>query len=126
MSETMFLTIKNMPDRSLYACLKKNEDDEKGVKRSWIWTAANQQNLEELRKVIQAAVRLEPRSLSERLVAEISCENEDAMIKVSNENGGLVTLWSYTLTSAEKKYPQEEELAGLTRYWSALKDLAQG
>ncbi|PWA32440.1 hypothetical protein CCH79_00018776, partial [Gambusia affinis] len=31
------------------------------------------------------------------------------MIKVSNENGGLITLWNYTLTSVEKKYPQEEK-----------------
>lgn len=36
-------------------------------------------------------------------------------------------LCGYTLTSVEKKYPQEErELAVLARYWSALKDLAQG
>ncbi|MEQ2293895.1 hypothetical protein AMECASPLE_038107 [Ameca splendens] len=49
------------------------------------------------------------------------------MLKVSNENGVLVTLWSYTLSSVEKKFPQEEkELAVLARYWSTLKDLAQG
>ncbi|KAI3363502.1 hypothetical protein L3Q82_012104 [Scortum barcoo] len=34
---------------------------------------------------------------------------------------------SYTLSSVEKKYPQEEkELAVLARHWGALKELAQG
>ncbi|XP_014914825.1 endogenous retrovirus group K member 19 Pol protein-like [Poecilia latipinna] len=113
--------------KPLYNCLKKSVENEGGGKRPWVWTAANQRDLEDLKKAIQAAVRLEPRSLSDRLVAEINCEEDDAMIKVSNENGGLVTLWSYTLTSVEKKYPQEEkELAVLARYWSVLKDLAQG
>lgn len=49
------------------------------------------------------------------------------MIRVSNEGGGLVTLWSYTLSSVEKKYPPEEkELVVLACYWGTLKDLAQG
>ncbi|KAE8277286.1 hypothetical protein D5F01_LYC24832 [Larimichthys crocea] len=39
----------------------------------------------------------------------------------------MVTLWSYTLSSVEKKFPQEEkELAVLARYWGTMKDLAQG
>lgn len=95
--------------------------------RTCTWTEKNQQDLEMLKDMIQEAVRLEPRSLTTKLVAKILCENEDTMIKVSNDQGGLVTLWSTTLTPVEKKYPQEEkELAVLTKYCGTLKDLAQG
>lgn len=38
-----------------------------------------------------------------------------------------MALWSYTLSAVETKYPDEEkELAVLARYWSVLKELAQG
>lgn len=81
-------------------------------------------NHEELKKAIQGALRLEPRSLTSRLAAEITCEEEDAVVKVSNEDCGMVVL---SLSSVEKKYsPEEKELAALAKYWSALKDLAQG
>ena len=87
----------------------------------------DQANLEALRKAIQEAVRLEPRSLTSKLTVEISCEDEDAVVKVGNEGGGMVTLWSYTLTLVEKKFQQKEkELAVLARYWGTLKELAQG
>ena len=114
--------------KPLYACLKKKDEELIGnMKRNWTWTAENQGDLKRLVEAIQAAVRLEPRSLTARLVAEVSCDGEDALVRVSNENEGLVTLWSYTLSGVEKKYPQEEkEMAVLARYWGALKDLAQG
>lgn len=77
--------------------------------------------------MIQEAVRLETRSLTTRLVAEVDCEDDNAVMRVRNEGGGLVTLWIYTLSSVEKKFPQEEkELVVLAKYWSNLKDLAQG
>ncbi|KAI3375384.1 hypothetical protein L3Q82_021867 [Scortum barcoo] len=109
--------------KPLYACLKKKKEDPEGQPQAqWTWTATDQENLEKLKKAIQEAGRLEPRSLTARLVAEISCEDDDAMVRVNNEGGGMVTLWSYTLSSVEKKYPQEEkELAVLARYWGALK-----
>lgn len=67
-------------------------------------------------KVIQV-VSLLPRSLTTRLVAEVSCKDDDAVLKVSHEGGGMVTLWSYKLSSVEKKYPKEEkELAVLAKY----------
>ncbi|KAM3582756.1 uncharacterized protein V6R79_016158 [Siganus canaliculatus] len=114
--------------KPLYACLKKRQDDPEGQPQAqWNWTATDQENLEKLKKAIREAGRLEPRSLTTRLVAEISCEDDDAMVKVHNEGAGMVTLWSYTLSSVEKKYPQEEkELAVLAKYWGALKELAQG
>ncbi|KAI3352544.1 hypothetical protein L3Q82_005491 [Scortum barcoo] len=52
--------------------------------------ATDQENLEKLKKAIQEAGRLEPRSLTARLVAEISCEDDDAMVRVNNEGGGMV------------------------------------
>ncbi|KAF0022147.1 hypothetical protein F2P81_025601 [Scophthalmus maximus] len=114
--------------KPLYACLKTKEVLRNGKPdRNWNWTATDQDNLRKLKDAIQQAVRLEPRSLTTKLVAEVSCEEEDAVLRVSNEGGGLVTLWSYTLSSVEKKYPPEEkELAVLAKYWGALKDLAQG
>lgn len=113
--------------KPLYACLKKKEGPEDGSPKKWIWTATDQENLEKLKTAIQEAVRLEPRSLTARLVAEVSCEDDDAVVRVSNEGGGMVTLWSYTLSSVEKKFPQEEkELAVLARYWGTMKELAQG
>ncbi|KAM3583197.1 uncharacterized protein V6R79_015670 [Siganus canaliculatus] len=114
--------------KPLYTCLKKRQDDPDGQPQvQWNWTATDQENLEKLKKAIREAGRLEPRSLTTRLVAEISCEDDDAMVKVHNEGAGMVTLWSYTLSSVEKKYPQEEkELAVLAKYWGALKELAQG
>ncbi|KAM3582740.1 uncharacterized protein V6R79_007992 [Siganus canaliculatus] len=114
--------------KPLYACLRKKQGDPEGQPQDqWIWTATDQENLEKLKKAIREAGRLEPRSLTTRLVAEISCEDDDAMVKVHNEGAGMVTLWSYTLSSVEKKYPQEEkELAVLAKYWGALKELAQG
>ncbi|KAE8283579.1 hypothetical protein D5F01_LYC18982 [Larimichthys crocea] len=114
--------------KPLYACLKKKgEESEEETPKKWSWTATDQQNLGRLKAVIQDAIRLEPRSLTTRLVAEVSCEDDDAVVKVKNEGGGMVTLWSYTLSSVEKKFPQEEkELAVLARYWGTMKDLAQG
>ncbi|KAE8284733.1 hypothetical protein D5F01_LYC16167 [Larimichthys crocea] len=113
--------------KPLYACLKKKgEESGEETPKKWSWTATDQQNLGRLKAVIQDAIRLEPRSLTTRLVAEVSCEDDDAVVKVKNEGGGMVTLWSYTL-SVEKKFPQEEkELAVLARYWGTMKDLAQG
>ncbi|KAE8291465.1 hypothetical protein D5F01_LYC11073 [Larimichthys crocea] len=104
--------------KPLYACLKKKgEDSKKKAPKKWIWTAPNQENLERLKTAIQDAIRLEPRSLTTRLVAEVSCEDNDAVVKVKNKGGGMVTLWSYTLSLVEKKFPQEEkELAVLARY----------
>ncbi|KAE8281788.1 hypothetical protein D5F01_LYC19171 [Larimichthys crocea] len=114
--------------KPLYACLKKKgEESGEETPKKWNWTATDQQNLGRLKAVIQDAIRLEPRSLTTRLVAEVSCEDDDAVVKVKNEGGGMVTLWSYTLSSVEKKFPQEEkELAVLARYWATMKDLAQG
>lgn len=89
--------------------------------------ATNQSKEETLKKAIQAAVRLEPRSLMTALVAEVSCEDSDPVVKVGNEGAGKVTLWSYTLSLVEKKFPPEEtELAFLAKCWSVLKELAQG
>lgn len=49
------------------------------------------------------------------LVAEVSCQDKDAVVRVSNEDGGLVRLWSYTLSTVEIKYPdKEKELTVLT------------
>ncbi|KAK9535471.1 hypothetical protein VZT92_007850 [Zoarces viviparus] len=111
--------------RPLYARLKKKEPEE--ARQLWEWTATDQSNLETLKTAIKGALRLEPRSLTAKLVAEVSCNKDDAVVRVSNEDGGIVSLWSYTLSLVEKKYPAEEkELAILARYWSALKDLAQG
>lgn len=115
--------------KPLYACLRKQEreeEDEQGTS-DWAWTAQDQENLNTLKEAIKEAVRLEPRSLDTRLVAEVSCEDNDAVVKVKNEGGGMVTLWSYTLSKVEQKFPQEEkELAVLARYWGTMKDLAQG
>ncbi|XP_031726767.1 uncharacterized protein LOC116396347 [Anarrhichthys ocellatus] len=111
--------------RPLCARLKKKEPEE--ARQLWEWTATDQSNLETLKTAIKEALRLEPRSLTAKLVAEVSCNKDDAVVRVSNEDGGIVTLWSYTLSSVEKKYPAEEkELAILARYWSALKNLARG
>lgn len=60
-------------------------------------------------------------------MAEVSCEDSAAVVRVSNEGAGMVTLWSYTLSTVEQKFPPEEkELAVIARCWSALKELAQG
>lgn len=51
------------------------------------------------------------------LVTEVSCEDNDAVVRVSNEDGGLVALRSYTLSTVEIKYPKEEkELLVLAKY----------
>ncbi|KAK9517559.1 hypothetical protein VZT92_022919 [Zoarces viviparus] len=111
--------------RPLYVKLRNEEPE--GSHKKWEWTATDQKNLENLRIAIKGALRLEPRSLTTKLVAEVSCNEDDAVVKVCNEGAGIVTMWSYTLSSVEKKYPAEEkELAVLARYWSTLKDLAQG
>ncbi|KAE8283615.1 hypothetical protein D5F01_LYC19018 [Larimichthys crocea] len=111
--------------KPLYACLKKKgEESGEGTQKKWSWKATDHENMERLKAVIQDAIRLEPRSLTTR---QVSCEDDDAVVKVKNEGGGMVTLWSYTLSSVEKKFPQEEkELAVLARYWGTMKDLAQG
>ncbi|KAI3365726.1 hypothetical protein L3Q82_000687 [Scortum barcoo] len=76
--------------KPLYACLKKKKEDPEGQPQAqWTWTATDQENLEKLKKAMQEAGRLEPRSLTARLVAEISCEDDDAMVRVNNEGGGM-------------------------------------
>nr|XP_049598168.1 uncharacterized protein LOC125982043 [Syngnathus scovelli] len=111
--------------RPLYGRLKKTPEGQKPTK--WQWSDKDNENLNNLKQAVREAVRLEPRSLTGRLVAKVQCEENDAMVSVSNEGAGLVALWTYTLSSVEKKFPQEEkELAVLARYWSNLKDLAQG
>ncbi|KAI3351527.1 hypothetical protein L3Q82_020370 [Scortum barcoo] len=70
---------------------RKKEDPEGQPQAQWTWTATDQENLEKLKKAIQEAGRLEPRSLTARLVAEISCEDDDAMVRVNNEGGGMGT-----------------------------------
>lgn len=67
------------------------EDGYGTSKKDWIWTATNQDDLQKLKHGIQEAVWLEPRSLTKRLGAEMSCE-EDAVVKVSYEEGRMVTL----------------------------------
>lgn len=47
------------------------------------------------------------------------------MVKMNNEGGGIVTMWSYSLFSVENKYPLEEKEL-LARYWNALKELDRG
>ena len=115
--------------RPLYARLKKDKNNKEGPKGSTKinWTAEDQENLENLRKAINTAVRLEPRSLDSTLEIEIFCDHEDAIVKLRNEGGGLVALWSWTLPSVERKYTEaEKELAVLAKYWKHLKELAQG
>ncbi|KAE8299794.1 hypothetical protein D5F01_LYC02212 [Larimichthys crocea] len=83
--------------KPLYACMKKKgEESGEETPKKWNWTATDQQNLGRLKAVIQDAIRLEPRSLTTRLVAE------------------------------KKFPQEEKELAVLARYWGTMKDLAQG
>ncbi|CAJ1070993.1 uncharacterized protein LOC116396347 [Xyrichtys novacula] len=110
--------------KPLYDRLKKTRGAQNWP---WKWTAADQSNLNELKKAIHAAERLEPRDCTIRLVAEISCEDQDAVVKVSNEGAGTVSWWSHTLTMVEEKFPPEEkELAVLQKYWGRLRMLAKG
>ncbi|KAE8278065.1 hypothetical protein D5F01_LYC23880 [Larimichthys crocea] len=75
--------------KPLYACLKKKgEESVEETPKKWSWTATDQQNLGHLKAVIQDPIRLEPRSLTTRLVAEVSCKDDDAVVKVKNEGGG--------------------------------------
>ena len=107
--------------RPLYARLRKTEE------RGFAWAATDQNNLEGLKGAITEAVRLQPRDPSTRLMAEINVEDNEAVVTVWNEGKQLITLWSYVLTTVEQKFPGEEkELAVIARYWSSLKDLAQG
>ncbi|KAI3374213.1 hypothetical protein L3Q82_005938 [Scortum barcoo] len=108
--------------KPLYACLKKKKEDPEGQPQAqWIWTAKDQENLEKLKKAIQEAGRLEPRSLTARLVAEISCEDDDAMVRVNNEGGGMVTLWSYTLSSSGKEVPpRRKRVSGFSQVLGSL------
>uniref|UniRef100_A0AAV2M8G8 ribonuclease H n=1 Tax=Knipowitschia caucasica TaxID=637954 RepID=A0AAV2M8G8_KNICA len=108
--------------KPLYDKLKKQQKP-----AAWQWTEIDQRKLTLLQDAVRNAVRLEPRSTTEKLLVQVFCEEDDAMVKVWNDNGGLVSLWSYTLSPVEHKYPPEErELAVLARYWAGLKDLAQG
>lgn len=59
--------------KPLYAKLRKVENPQGP---EWEWTATDQQHLEDLRKAIQGASKLEPRSHTARLVAEITCEEK--------------------------------------------------
>lgn len=82
--------------KPLYTHLKKASTAQTVTSGRWTWTATDQNNMEQLKKV--------------------SYDGEDAVVTVSNEGQGIVTLWSYTLTTVERKYPPEEkELAVLAR-----------
>ena len=66
----------------LYACLRKKEDT------TFIWTATDQSNLEDLKSSIREVVRLQPRDPTARLIAEVNIdENEGKEKQLITEYG---------------------------------------
>lgn len=96
--------------KPLYNKLRKSQElsdqNEQGplVKKEarWVWTAADQANLENLQQAISQAEVLEPRQLDCGLRVQIQCEDENAVVTVENDGGGLSSVELCADLSGEK------------------------